>query len=115
MKTSVIHYIGQEFNPIFIVAKTSCGKHWQDVNETTSVIKYVTCKICLKKKEKAQELVDKMKSGLKYFASKEKAQELVDRFGKKLAITTVNNWIVSGKVELPIDYLEEVKSEIEKL
>jgi hypothetical protein len=47
--------------------------------------------------------------------AKEKAKELVDRFGKKLAITTVNNWIASKRVDLPIDYLEELKQEIEKL
>ena len=46
---------------------------------------------------------------------KEKAIELVDRFGKKLAITTVNNWIASNRVDLPIDYLEGIKLEIEKL
>jgi hypothetical protein len=46
---------------------------------------------------------------------KEKAIELVDRFGKKLAITTVNNWIASKRVNLPIDYLESIKLEIEKL
>ena len=44
-----IHYISEDFNPIFIIARTSCGKHWQDVNESTSNIKYVTCEICLKK------------------------------------------------------------------
>jgi hypothetical protein len=48
-------------------------------------------------------------------SAKEKAKELVDRFGKKLAITTVNNWIASNRVDLPIDYLEEVKREIIKL
>lgn len=47
--------------------------------------------------------------------AKEKAKELVDRFGRKLAITTVNNWIASSRVELPIDYLNEVKQEILKL
>jgi hypothetical protein len=48
-------------------------------------------------------------------SAKEKAKELVDRYGKKLAITTVNNWIASNRVNLPIDYLEGVKLEIEKL
>ena len=47
---------------------------------------------------------------------KKKAIELVDRFGKKLAITTVNNWIASYKIfDLPIDYLEDILLEIEKL
>ena len=45
---------------------------------------------------------------------KKKAKELVDRYGKKLAITTVNNYIASKRVDLSIDYLEEVKREIEK-
>jgi hypothetical protein len=49
------------------------------------------------------------------FGKKLKAIELVDRFGKKLAITTVNNWIASNRVDLPIDYLEGIKLEIEKL
>jgi hypothetical protein len=48
-------------------------------------------------------------------SAKEKAKELVDRYGKKLAITTVNNYIASKRVDLSIDYLEEVKREIEKL
>jgi hypothetical protein len=49
------------------------------------------------------------------FGKKLKAIELVDRFGKKLAITTVNNWIASNRVDLPNDYLEGIKLEIEKL
>jgi hypothetical protein len=49
------------------------------------------------------------------FGKKLKAIELVDRFGKKLAITTVNNWIASKRVDFPIDYLEGIKLEIEKL
>jgi hypothetical protein len=48
-------------------------------------------------------------------SAKLKAKELVDRYGKKLAITTVNNWIASKRVNLFIDYLEELKQEIEKL
>jgi len=47
--------------------------------------------------------------------AKEKAKELVDRYGKKLAITTVNNYIASKRVDLSIDYLEGIKLEIEKL
>ncbi len=48
MKTT-IHYISDKYNHIFIVAKTSCGKDWQDVHDSTSKIEYVTCKNCLKK------------------------------------------------------------------
>jgi hypothetical protein len=59
-------------------------------------------------KEKEIEFVDK-------FGKKLKAIELVDRYGKKLAITTVNNWIASNRVDFPIDYLEGIKIEIEKL
>jgi hypothetical protein len=49
MKEEKIHYIGKEWNPIFIVAKTKCGKYWEDINEHTSDLEYVTCKSCLKK------------------------------------------------------------------
>ena len=42
-----IHYIGKEQNSKFIVAKTECGKSWQDVEETSGYIKYVTCKKCI--------------------------------------------------------------------
>jgi len=49
MKKEKIHYIGKESNHIFIVAKTKCGKHWEDINEHTSELEYVTCDSCLKK------------------------------------------------------------------
>lgn len=42
-----IHYIGNEWNHKFIIAKTNCGIHWKECNEFSSVIKYVTCKKCL--------------------------------------------------------------------
>lgn len=52
MKQVIIHYIGEEWNAIFIIAKTECGKHWKDVDEYTSQFERVTCKRCLNKLKK---------------------------------------------------------------
>lgn len=49
-KTATIHYIGPEQNSSFIVAKTTCGRGWRDVEEFSSEEQYVTCKKCAKKK-----------------------------------------------------------------
>jgi hypothetical protein len=54
MKDPIIHYIGEEWQRIFIVAKTECGKHWQDVEEYTSQSQRVTCKRCLNKLKNKQ-------------------------------------------------------------
>jgi nucleosome binding factor SPN SPT16 subunit len=54
MKDPIIHYIGEEWQKIFIVAKTECGKHWQDVEEYTSQSQRVTCKRCLNKLKNKQ-------------------------------------------------------------
>ena len=48
MASIKIHYIGNEWNSKFIIAKTSCGKDWRDIIEFSQEIKYVTCKSCLK-------------------------------------------------------------------
>ena len=42
----IIHYIGPEWKTIFIIAKTSCGKDWRNVNETSSNKEIITCKKC---------------------------------------------------------------------
>jgi len=47
IKNNIIHYISIEINNSFIIAKTFCGKYWQDVNEFTGIKEYVTCKKCL--------------------------------------------------------------------
>ena len=45
-----IHYIDKEdTGNKFIIAKTKCGKHWQDIVEFTTDINYVNCKTCIKK------------------------------------------------------------------
>ena len=54
----VIHFIGDEWKPKFIIAKTLCGRHWKDIHEWTSD-KYkedVTCKKCLKKLAKVNKI-----------------------------------------------------------
>lgn len=47
-KPATIHYIGEEQNSRFIIAKTGCGKDWRDINEFTSNKADVTCKSCLR-------------------------------------------------------------------
>lgn len=41
-----IHYISDKWNSKFIIAKTECEKHWQDINEFTAIKELVTCKKC---------------------------------------------------------------------
>ena len=48
MKKVKTHYIGKEWKPIFIIAKTICGIFWKDCDEFTSEKENVTCKKCLK-------------------------------------------------------------------
>jgi hypothetical protein len=47
MGKNIIHYISIEFNNSFIIAKTYCCKHWEDINEFTGIKECVTCKKCL--------------------------------------------------------------------
>ena len=47
MTSIKIHYIDNEWNNKFIIAKTSCGKDWREIIEFSQEIKYVTCKSCL--------------------------------------------------------------------
>ena len=44
-----IHYIGAEQRSCFIIAKTTCGKNWEDVTEFSSDANWVSCKKCLKR------------------------------------------------------------------
>jgi hypothetical protein len=45
-----IHYMNIEIKGNkFMITKTKCGKHWQDIVEFTTDLKYVNCKTCLKK------------------------------------------------------------------
>lgn len=46
MNSKKIHHLAECGN-LFIIAKTTCGKPWQDINEFSSDIKNVTCKVCL--------------------------------------------------------------------
>ena len=43
-----IHYIGKEWNHIWIIAKSICGMDQQNCKDSSSDAKYVTCKRCLK-------------------------------------------------------------------
>ena len=49
MKNNVVHYIGEEWNSKFIIAITKCGINWFESKDSTSILKYVTCKKCLTK------------------------------------------------------------------
>jgi len=42
-----IHYIGAEQRSRFIIARTNCGKDWENVTEFSSDISWVSCKKCL--------------------------------------------------------------------
>ena len=44
-----IHYIDAKWNSKFIIAISECGKHWRDINDSTSIKELVTCKKCLLK------------------------------------------------------------------
>jgi hypothetical protein len=44
--THKIHYIGNDQKAKFIIAKTNCGKHWQDIEEFTAIVSDVTCSKC---------------------------------------------------------------------
>jgi hypothetical protein len=45
-KMNMIHYIDDNYKTKFIIAKTNCGKNWEDVNEFTSIKEEVSCKKC---------------------------------------------------------------------
>jgi len=49
---NTIHYIHDNWGSSFIIATTSCGRDWGEVNEHTSQKQHVTCKKCLKSLEK---------------------------------------------------------------
>jgi len=46
---SKIHYIDTEWNSKYIIAISECGKHWKDIDDSTSIKELVTCKKCLNK------------------------------------------------------------------
>ena len=53
-KISIVHYIGSEWDSKFIIAVTKCGISWDEASDSSSNVKYVTCKKCLKKINNAQ-------------------------------------------------------------
>jgi len=53
MNSIIIHYIEKkDTGNKFIIAKTKCGKHWEDINEFSTEIKEVNCKMCIKNQNK---------------------------------------------------------------